>query len=81
MSENDGEKDSIVGVVGGSSVPGSSTPPVQSMSINKTVPQGIPITFYTKIVPVIVKSQKGSTFGTKGLKDNSFQVQVSGFSD
>ncbi len=76
MSENDGDKDSIVGVVGGSSA--GSTPPVQGMTLKKSLPHGVPLTFYTKIVPVA--GQKGSTFGTKSLKDN-FQVQVSGFSD
>lgn len=78
VRENDGDKDSIVGVVGGSST--GSTPPVQSMSINKSLPHGVPLTFYTKIVSVA--GQKGSgPYGTKALKDTNFQVQVSGFSD
>ncbi len=75
VMEGEGEKDAIVGVVGGSA--SGTTLPVQKMGLNKSLPHSVPLTFYTKVVPV--PGQKGK--GLKSLRDADFKVQVSGFSD
>lgn len=75
--ESETEKDSIVGIVGGSAR--GNPPPVMKMGLDKTLPHGVPLTFYNKVVPL--PGTKGNTFGLKSLRDTEFEVQVSGYSD